>query len=108
MKYAHLNGEQLLGWYDSEIHTNIPTPNIEVSEQTWQQAINNGANAYVNDTFTTKDFSTEEQKKQIRIQELKKLLSDTDFKVLPDYDKPNEDIKALRAAWRNEIRNLGG
>lgn len=108
MKYAHLNGEQLLGWYDSEIHTNIPTPNIEVLEQTWQQAINNGANAYVNNTFTTKNFLTEEQKKQICIQKLKKLLSDSDFKVLPDYDKPNENIKAQRQAWRDEIRQLGG
>jgi len=41
-----------------------------------------------------------------RIGELKLLLSQSDFKVLPDYDKPNEEIIALRKAWREEIRLL--
>ena len=45
---------------------------------------------------------------QARIAELKQLLSDTDFKVLPDYDQPNGDIKAQRQAWRDEIRQLEG
>jgi hypothetical protein len=41
-----------------------------------------------------------------RITELKQLLLDSDYKVLPDYDKPSEDIKAQRQAWRDEIRTL--
>lgn len=41
-----------------------------------------------------------------RITELKKMLTETDFKVLPDYDEPNEDIKSQRQAWREEIRQL--
>jgi hypothetical protein len=41
-----------------------------------------------------------------RIAELKQLLLDSDYKVLPDYDKPSEDIKAQRQAWRDEIRTL--
>lgn len=51
---------------------------------------------------------TAEQLKQSRINELKALLFASDFKVLPDYDQPNEDIKAQRQAWRNELRSLGG
>lgn len=47
-----------------------------------------------------------EQAKQARIAELKQLLADSDFKVLPDYDQPNDDIKAQRLAWREEIRKL--
>ena len=43
-----------------------------------------------------------------RITELKQLLFNSDYKVLPDYDKPNEDIKKQRQAWRDEIRSLGG
>ena len=43
-----------------------------------------------------------------RIAELKKLLAETDYKVLPDYDKYATDVKAQRQAWRDEIRNLGG
>jgi hypothetical protein len=41
-----------------------------------------------------------------RIAELKQLLLDSDYKVLPDYDKPSEAIKAQRQAWRDEIRTL--
>lgn len=41
-----------------------------------------------------------------RIAELKQLLVDSDHKVLPDYDKPSEDIKVQRQAWREEIRTL--
>ena len=47
-----------------------------------------------------------EKARVARIAELKKLLSDTDFKVLPDYDEPSDDIKAQRQAWREEIRGL--
>jgi hypothetical protein len=41
-----------------------------------------------------------------RISELKALLNNSDYKVLPDYDKPDEDIVAQRQAWREEIRTL--
>jgi hypothetical protein len=41
-----------------------------------------------------------------RITELKQLLRDSDYKVLPDYDKPDEDIVSQRQAWREEIRTL--
>jgi ribosomal protein L18E len=51
---------------------------------------------------------TPEQLKAIQISKLKQNLLETDYKVLPDYDKPSEDIKAQRQAWRNEIRTLEG
>jgi hypothetical protein len=41
-----------------------------------------------------------------RIAELKSLLTNSDYKVLPDYDKDSEAIKADRQAWREEIRTL--
>ena len=41
-----------------------------------------------------------------RVKELKQLLADSDYKVLPDYDKDSEAIKAQRQAWREEIRTL--
>jgi hypothetical protein len=49
---------------------------------------------------------TPEQIKANRIFELKQLLKDSDYKVLPDYDKPDEAIKEQRQAWRDEIRSL--
>jgi hypothetical protein len=46
------------------------------------------------------------KQRETRIVELKKLLVDSDYKVLPDYDKPNDEIKTQRQAWREEIRTL--
>jgi hypothetical protein len=46
------------------------------------------------------------KQREARIVELKKLLVDSDYKVLPDYDKDSEAIKADRQAWREEIRTL--
>lgn len=53
MKNAHIdeNGK-ILGWYDPKIHKKIPTPNIEVSDDQWITAINNGHNT-VNTDGTT-------------------------------------------------------
>jgi len=41
-----------------------------------------------------------------RIAELKQMLEESDYKVLPDYDKTDEAIIADRQAWRDEIRQL--
>lgn len=51
---------------------------------------------------------TEQQRVTMRIYELRQLLQESDYKVLPDYDKPNESVKAQRQAWRDELRKLGG
>jgi len=103
MKYAHIdeNGK-LLGWYSDNIHgtliqaefdkngkllkdkyydiSNIPTPNIEVSETVWKKAIVINANAYDKDTktFIVKDFRTpdekaEDEKTQAKLQKQKEL-----------------------------------
>lgn len=110
MKYAHLNGEKLLGWYDLEIHTTIPTPNVEVSDDVWQEALKINANAYVGGQFVAKDYSTPEQVKESRIATLKRQLTETDYKDLPSYDKRGTpewtQLMAERQAWREEIRQL--
>ncbi len=63
MKYAHLeeNTNKILGWYDKSINKNIPTPNIEVDEKVWQEAIKINANCYENSKFICKDFRTAEE-----------------------------------------------
>jgi len=48
----------------------------------------------------------ENKEKQERIDELKQMLLDTDYKVLPDYDKDSEVVKSQRQQWRTEIRLL--
>ena len=63
MKYVHLeeNTNKILGWYSDDIHTNIPTPNIEVTEKVWQEALNINANCYEDGKFIVKDLRTPEE-----------------------------------------------
>lgn len=72
MKYAHLekNTNKILGWYSDDIHDIIPTPNIEVTEKVWQEALNINANCYENGKFIVKDFRTEEELEEARVQNI--------------------------------------
>ena len=63
MKYANIDkNNKILGWYDKDIHTEIPTPNIEITDEQWQIAINYGHNK-VNVDGSTEifDFRTPEE-----------------------------------------------
>lgn len=114
MKYAHLeeNTNKIFGWYSDDIHTNIPAPNIEVTEKVWQEAININANCYENGKFIVKDFRTDEeiqeQELQIKINEAKEYLASTDHKFYNGYkQKEGEDlveIERLRDEAREFIR----
>lgn len=73
MKYAHLEQDtnKLLGWYSNDIHSNIPTPNIEVTEKVWQEALSINANCYENWEFIVKDFRTDEEIENQRVLQIK-------------------------------------
>jgi len=47
MKYAHYDKKEkmILGYYDDEIHNDIPEPNIEISDEDWLRALNENANS---------------------------------------------------------------
>ena len=56
---------------------------------------------------------TEEEKAQIRIEELKSLLAKTDYQAIKFAEgeisaEEYEPMRLQRKAWREEIRNLGG
>ena len=110
MKIAHINNRnELQGWYDVEVHTTIPTPNIEVTENQWQIALDNGHNKVSEDGTTELfDFRTEDeviyQELYNKMREAKKYLEDTDFKMTLDYDKDVSEIKVKRAEAREFIR----
>lgn len=64
MKYAHYDETTglILGWYDNEIHKEIPTPNIQVSDEVWQNAIDNNHNKINEDGSTILfDFRTADE-----------------------------------------------
>jgi len=93
-KKAHINSENILqGWYDSEIHTNIPTPNIEVTNEQWQNSINNNCNKINNDGSSEfVDTETVEQKAEAQNRINKKASAKTKLKALGLDD---EEIKSL-------------
>ena len=113
MKIAHIDeNSKLLGWYDKDIHTSIPTPNIEVTDEQWQVAINSGHNK-VNEDGSTEyfDFRTSEeiesQKLLSKIQEAKQYLSLTDFKMTVDYfNTLTKEIQDELTRLRNEAREF--
>ena len=105
-KFAHLNGEQVLGWYAVEVHgDNIPTPNVEVTDEVWQQALVDVANAYVDGKFIKKDLSTTEEKTQIKRLSRDILLGESDWTQFGD--SPLSDSKKTEwATYRQSLRDL--
>lgn len=113
MKFAHLekNTNKLLGWYDDNIYSKIPAPNIEVSDEIWQEAININANCYENGKFIIKDFRTEEEIEIQRLASIKskaKSLIESEYpiykqmnnlmsRIVVDIDLMNEYISTIRA-----------
>ena len=106
MKYAHLEKDtnKLLGWYDDNIHLEIPTPNIEVSEKVWQEALNINANCYENKKFIFKDFRTDEQREQQRIQQIESKCNQTIEAIYPIYKQIN--ITNLLTPYTEEDRDV--
>lgn len=86
---------------------NIPTPNIEVSEDDWQSAVNINANCYEDGKFIIKDFRTASEILQLEIDKFKKVLTDTDWYVIRYMDEGTEipeDIKLSRINAREFVR----
>ena len=80
MKYAHIDDNgQILGWYDQELHQSIPEPNVEVSEEVWQNAIDSSHNTIIDGVTSQVDHRSEEQKAQsIRTMRDELLISEVD------------------------------
>ncbi len=111
MKYAHIIETKLQGWYDDSIHSDIPTPNIEVNEKVWQEAINVNANCYENGNFIVKDFRTAQEiitaEINTQIAEDKAYLASTDFYMTVDkYAELDEARKVELTTKRAEAREL--
>ena len=96
-KYAHINSDNILqGWYDSEMHTTIPTPNIEVTNEQWQNSINNYHNKINNDGSSEfVDTTTAEQKAEAQDRINKKA---SGKQKLKDLGLTDAEIKALTGA----------
>lgn len=56
---------EILGFYDDEIHESIPEPNIKISDDEWQQAIYEGANFIERGKLIKKQSKADEKEKQL-------------------------------------------
>ena len=107
MKYAHIIDSKLQGWYSDDIHSNIPSPNIEVTDEVWQEALSINANCYENGKFIVKDFRTdneiqEQEQAQFR-SERDALLKEADIEInkLEDLGKDSSVWRVYRQALRD-------
>jgi hypothetical protein len=74
---------------------------------TWSDL--NGLTAAQRSTYDTELAAlTAGRTSDARIAKLKKMLIDTDYVALHDYDQDKADVLADRQSWREEIRTLEG
>jgi hypothetical protein len=98
------NGEYT-GFYVEEIHENIPQPNIELTQEEWQQALSknykviNGKHAY--SVFIENQVNTLESLRAIR----NSLLAETDWTQAGD-SPLSEDKKTEWKNYRQALRDL--
>ena len=105
MKYANIeNGtNKILGWYSDDIHSEIPTPNIEVTDEVWQEALRINANCYKNGEFIVKDFTTDKQREKQRIQQIESRCNQAIEAAYPIYKQIN--ITNLLTPYTDEDRD---
>lgn len=108
MKYAHLEKDtnKILGWYDSEIHSIIPTPNIEVTDEQWQEAININANCYEDGKFIVKDFRTNEKIEKSRIENINSYTQSFITKKYPLEKQSSANLGVYNKAYKNEMKSF--
>ena len=106
MKIVHIeeNTNKILGWYSDDIHSDIPTPNIEVTDEVWQEALNINANCYENGEFIVKDFRTDVEINDIRIQQIESKCNQAIESVYPIYKQIN--ITNLLTPYTEEDRDV--
>ncbi|WP_103629315.1 hypothetical protein [Campylobacter concisus] len=67
MKYANYDKEtnKILGFYDDEIHSSIPEPNIKISDDEWKKALSIGADYIQNGELIKKEPKVDEKAKAL-------------------------------------------
>ena len=105
MKYAHLEKEtnKIQGWYDSEIHPEIPTPNIEVIDEVWQEALGINANCYEDGKFIVKDFRTPEEIEKSRVQNINSYTQSFITKKYPLEKQSSANLGIYGDEYKNEM-----
>jgi len=106
-KYAHIDENNMLqGYYDSDVHDTIPTPNVALTDDQWQSAVDSNHN-YIADDGSSKTV-TVPQTAEEKVAEAQAYLSSTDWYVVRKSDTGKavpSDITTKRAEARTVIDN---
>ena len=89
MKYAHIVDSKILGWYDSDIHSDVPTGSIPINDNEWQLALEINANYYENNKFIFKDLRTSEDIELQRILDINRKAEELILTRYPEYKQLN-------------------
>lgn len=67
MKYVNYNADtnEILGFYDDSIHKTIPTPNVKINDDEWQEALRIGANYIEKGKPAKQEIEIDEHTKQL-------------------------------------------
>jgi len=107
MKYTILDTNGLpTAFYSDDIHSDIPTDAIEITDEQWLECLNNqGTRQFVNGTLVAYVAPiTLEQEQATKLVEAKAYLTSTDYMMTADYDKDTTEVRILRQQARNTIR----
>ena len=70
MKYVHLENNKILGYYSKDINSVIPKGCVEITNEQWQNSLSINANWYENGKFLVKDFRTDDEIENARVQNI--------------------------------------
>ena len=67
MKYVNYNANtnEILGFYDDDIHNFIPEPNISITDEVWREALQIGANYIENNQLVVKENAIDTKAQEI-------------------------------------------
>ena len=88
MKFAHIDDNNvILGWYSPDVHDVIPEPNVEVTDEQWQVAIEEGHNTVdANGVTSEVELRSQEEADAAEVRKQNRLarnyLAETDWYVI--------------------------
>ena len=114
MKYAYFSKatNEILGFYDDEIHEAIPKPNIKISDDEWLEALAIGANTIkdgklicVRPKINEKARELAEIEAQIKEDDIRRAILIGNDSVLPELREEYKELLAQKQALEKGSEN---
>ena len=94
------------GFYDNQIHENIPSDSVEITDEYWASL--QGKRIVFDGNLPVEKIDSEEELALLKMLDdvfnARSYLRDTDYKMTSDYDKDITEVRIKRAEARALIR----